>query len=385
MHGSYFTLFMNKLLLWHHLAKMAFYFYESVFRILLPVLVVILTVTLMSPKLKAEELTTSISLDSLGELQVQFTSVTSANSYSAAPLTAKVSYVLAEQHMVIAPFIPQQTAMLLPHGSPVKQGQAIARISGSEVHHFQEMLASQKFVYDVTLERYKEGKNLFRKGAISIHKWAEIAEQYHDNKVAYGHLKHFSELLKITPNQDDSATLMAPIDGVLLFPEMIATTTNEPVLAVIVPHEQIKLAIAAPIQLATSITRVTTPFCDENSLAITSQEHTAENFHVTLWSESVSANCNLQLGQTVSVIPYLARTTQMLPKRSVFSWEQTPHVLVKQGFQLIPTPINIITSGIDSNEEPGYFIEPNANLANREVLSNSVSAVQGMLAGMGGE
>ena len=144
---------------WQHVARLTFYFYESAFRILLPVIVVIFTLLLLSQKVRAEELNTSISLNSLGDLQVQFTSVTHTNSYSESPLIARVSYVPSEQFMVIAPFIPQQTSMLLPHGSPVKKGQAIARISGSEVHHFQEMLASQRFVYEVTRDRFNEGKS----------------------------------------------------------------------------------------------------------------------------------------------------------------------------------------------------------------------------------
>lgn len=387
MHGSSLNLFINKLFLWHHLARMMFYFYQPIFRIATPAILLLFITVLMSSHAKAEadETPTNVSINSLGDLQVQYALVQESTHYADIPLTAKVSYALSEQYMLIAPFMPQQTAMLLPHGSPVKKGQAIAKLSGSEVHHFQEMLVSQQFVLTVNKERYVEGKILFEKGAISVHKWVEIAEQYHDNLIAFGHLKHFAELIQTDNNDKESVTLIAPSEGLLLYPQMVTKTTDEPVLAVIVPLSQVKLAIAAPINQATSIISVESPFCESATLAIASQEHTADNFHVTLWSEPVSQQCQLQLGQTIRVTPNLARTTQVVPKNSVFSWQQTPHVMVKQGLQLVPTPVNIITSEPSDSGANSYFIEPMSILANSEILSSSVSAVQGMLAGMGGE
>lgn len=384
MHDSYFTLLLNKMSLWRHLARMVFYFYESILQILIPALVTILTVLVMSQKIRAEETSYAVTLDSLGDLQLQFSTVSNAEFYKDSPLTAKVSYAQSDEFIIIAPFQPQQTTMLLPHGTSVKKGQTIARISGSEVHHFQEMLASQKFVFEVMQKRFNEGKLLFGKGAISIHKWAEIAEQYHNSRIEYGHLKHFAELVKTAPDSQDTALLLSPENGVLLYPDMISTPTTEPVLAAVIPHNRIKLEIAAPVKLASSIAKVATPYCESGFLNIAGQENAADNFHISLWSEPVQ-DCQLHLGQNLRVTPLIAKATQVLPKSSVFSWEKSPHVLVKQGLKLIPTPVTIIASVTNAQEQQSYFIEPNLKLTNGQVLNSSVAAVQGMLAGMGGE
>ncbi|UAA38643.1 hypothetical protein KIH87_18595 [Paraneptunicella aestuarii] len=327
----------------------------------------------------------SIAIKDLGSLELEFTQVKTADVYNGQPLSAEVTFSMSQQFLITAPFQPQRVDMLFPHGTPVKQGQIIATLSGSEVHHFQEQLASQEFVYGVSLKRYNEGKNLFEKGAISIHVWSEIAEQYHAIRIELGHLQHFSELLNIDSAHMDTAKLMAPADGILFYPEMLNLDTMDPVLGAIIPADKIRLAVAAPVQLAGQIESVSTRLCANMPIKIENMEGTAENFHVSLWSEPLPESCSLKLGQTLRVVPQLEQASMLVPQSSVFNWQNSSHVLVKQGNQVQAVPVNVLASNRTVNQVAQYYLELNSALTNNEVLSRSVSAVQGMMAGMGGE
>ena len=334
-----------------------------------------------------------VNISELGDLELEFAQVSNAQHYQGQALSAEVTYSMSQQFLITAPFQPQQIDMLVPHGSEVKQGQVIAAISGSEVHHFQEQLASQEFVYGVAKQRFNEGKNLFKKGAISIHVWSEIADNYHAARIELGHLKHFAELLKFNPQNKDSAQLMAPTNGLLMYPEMLSDKGMDVVLGAIIPNDKVRLSIAAPISMASKINSVVTsaqtPNCSNVIFNISGQEGTADNFHVSLWSEALPSHCQLKPGQVLRVTPLIQQDAQLVPKSSVFNWEQAPHVLVKQGSNLIPQPVEIIASvnNIETNntETAMYYLAPNSELNNNEVLTRSVSAVQGLMAGMGGE
>jgi hypothetical protein len=64
----------------------------------------------------------------------------------------------------------------------------------------------------------------------------------------------------------------------------------------------------------------------------------------------------------------------------VFSWKQSPHVFVRENDWLEPRPVSLL-----GEDDRRYRIKPSPNLQGGLILTRSVSAVQGVLLGLGGE
>ncbi|MGL5360779.1 MAG: membrane fusion-like protein, partial [Shewanella sp.] len=70
----------------------------------------------------------------------------------------------------------------------------------------------------------------------------------------------------------------------------------------------------------------------------------------------------------------------LLPKNSVFSWEQDSQVFTKSANSLNALTIDILGSTPDQ-----YIVESDQDLSQLDILSQSVAAVKGILLGLGGE
>ena len=70
----------------------------------------------------------------------------------------------------------------------------------------------------------------------------------------------------------------------------------------------------------------------------------------------------------------------MLPKNSVFSWDQDSQILTKTGETLTSLTIDILGSTPEQ-----YIVASDQDLSKIEVLAESVAAVKGILLGLGGE
>ena len=80
------------------------------------------------------------------------------------------------------------------------------------------------------------------------------------------------------------------------------------------------------------------------------------------------------------VTPYYRRTVYTVPRDSLFNWRDQPALLLHDGDELEVVQVEVVASDGDS-----YRVSCPADLAGRDVLSRSVSAVQGTLLGLGGE
>ena len=106
----------------------------------------------------------------------------------------------------------------------------------------------------------------------------------------------------------------------------------------------------------------------------------AEGAFVTAWSSAVPQECNLLLGQQMTVVPEYQKAVYLLPKNSVFSWEQDSQV-----FTLSDNQLNALTVDILGSTPEQYIVASDQDLSQLQVLSQSVAAVKGIMLGLGGE
>ncbi|MBB1383556.1 membrane fusion-like protein, partial [Shewanella sp. SR41-2] len=119
---------------------------------------------------------------------------------------------------------------------------------------------------------------------------------------------------------------------------------------------------------------------NQRHIAIDSISAIADGAFVTAWSLPVPKECNLLLGQQLTVIPEYQKSVYMLPKNSVFSWDQDSQILTKTGETLTSLTIDILGSTPEQ-----YIVASDQDLSKIEVLAESVAAVKGILLGLGGE
>ena len=317
-----------------------------------------------------------IQLATLGKLQLNFSTVQQVNGYHERPVKAVVGYKPGEAFQLTAPFAAQSLQLLVANGALVKKGTPLLLLSGSEVHHFLEMLAAQKALYDMSALRYNKNKKLFKQKNISSDKWASIAKNYYQSKIDYGHLRHFNEFIHSIPSED-SIIIKSPLDGVFALTEPLHSAAEETNLGQILPSTSLRLKVQVSTDTASQVEALILSKC---TLNIEQSNQISTGYFITLWSETIKQECDLLLGQTIQATPQLSIHAYKVPKSSVFTWHRSSYILIKTQQHLTPISITIIAS---NNSD--YFIHAEDDLASSEVLRSSVSAVHGILLGMGGD
>ena len=98
-------------------------------------------------------------------------------------------------------------------------------------------------------------------------------------------------------------------------------------------------------------------------------------------SRSLPPSCRLMLGQQVLATPMVrVDDAYRVPRSAVFRLERENYVLVRDGESLLAVAVTPLAA-----EAGDYVLQAADVLRNAEVLVSSVSAVQGILLGLGGE
>ena len=316
-----------------------------------------------------------ISISELGDLKLSFSKIEKSDSYKGSPLKAIVTTKPNESYLVISPFNPQLIELLVENGKKVTEGTKIMKLSGSEVHHFLEMLASHKSLFELSQQRYKNNLKLYQNKSINSEKWFAIVKQYNDAKIEYGHLKHFAEMIEVTG--EDSVILKAPISGILMQVQANDLSEAEKLLVKIIPNQALRLKIKASNSQAEELHSVSYKEC---KLQISEVENISSGMFVNLWSENILPNCQLYPGQSLSVTPHYQSTSYIIPKSSVYVQDRETSIFIKQGNELLSVKVSIISSELDN-----YFVTSETQLSQKQVLTTSVSAVNGIQLGFGGD
>ena len=103
-------------------------------------------------------------------------------------------------------------------------------------------------------------------------------------------------------------------------------------------------------------------------------------FFVEGWSAPLDDNCSYLPGQRLMMTPLYQFTGYRVPRSAVFQWEGVSTVLLRSGQQLKTVEVELLSSN-----SRYYAVASPDDISGGEILSTSVSAVQGVLMGLGSE
>lgn len=319
----------------------------------------------------------SIDTATLGALDLQYTAVQTLDSYPGQPLSAQVSFRQGEGISLVTPHRIQQIKYLVEPGAVVSPGQAIAVLNGPEIHHFiTEFNVTEKRL-ETAKKRFESNRPLYQQQAIDEGRWMEVSETFYALQLEYEHMLHFRELLQDSDDDEDSVVFTAPAEGVIRYQQDEPGIDAGEEIALLVPRQALRLRVSVPLAKRNGLVRLASPDCD---LEVVSISGIARDFFVQAWSEPLTTSCGLLPGQRLMVIPVYKFNGYRVPRSAVFQWQGQPTVLLRKGQKL--ETVSVELHGSDAGN---YSVSTAATIENSEVLSSSVSAVQGVLMGLGGE
>ena len=332
-----------------------------------------LLLMLCSPLLFAQQ---RIAVSELGQLQLNYAEVIQVEAMELRTVNGNVTYKTGEAFQLVAPFEAQRHEFLVNNGERVIAGQAVMQLSGSEVHHFMEQFEAAESMYKLAESRYEANKKLFQQKSISNDTWQSIAQHYFDTKIEYGHFRHFNELIHSIKSEDEMV-IQTPLDGYFIYPDTASIQAGELKLGQVIPINSLRIQAYIGTDVANSIKYFQTASCRIETDTVS---QVSEGYFQKVWSKPLTEACQLVFGQAVPVTPLQSVTHYQVPKTSVFSIDRGTYILILLGNELIVTAIDVINSN-----EGYYYIDSTTALQGVAVLTSSVSAVQGVLMGFGGE
>jgi len=338
------------------------------------VLTFISTGLLLASQLAVAE---TVELSSLGKLQLSFKPVETVNSVSGKKLMASVTNKVGESYVLSTPTNVQQIIYLVENGESVKKGQVIATMKGPEVHHFISEFQAYESLYQLTKQRLENSRTLFRKKIIDEDKWLQINKNYQTTFLTYEHMRHFYELITAISEADESMQVRSPVDGIIIKPINKSRFNEGDTIADFVPASAIQLELKVPVNKSKKLFKLSTESCE---LAIASKSKVADGAFTKVWSKPITDECELVFGQQLIVVPHYNQQAHKIPKSAVFNHNGNDSILVKQGQGLSTVEVALITS-----DGENYLVNSEMDLSQSSILVTSVSAVQGILLGLGGE
>ncbi|RLQ22544.1 hypothetical protein DWB85_06030 [Seongchinamella sediminis] len=319
----------------------------------------------------------SVATASLGALELSYEQVSAGDGFAGLPLAAEVTFRPGEAISLVTLARIQRINYLVAPGEKVTPGQLIAEMSGPEIHHFlteYEVVAER---YERARQRFDRNQKLYRTQAIDEARWIEISDSYYALQLEYEHLGHFRALLR--PQGEDHApiSLVAPAAGRLQYTQGQPGIAQGDELALILPPQSLRLRVAVPIAGRHGLARLHHGACE---LPVESISKIADGFFLWAWSAPLEADCELLPGEQLMVTPYYAIEGYDIPRQALLHWNDRAAVLLRRDEQLQLVPVEVLGS-----TPAGYYVQSESALAGNEILITSVSAVQGILLGLGGE
>lgn len=320
----------------------------------------------------------SVELAALGSFELLFQPVQPVATYPAQPVAATVTFRKGEAFAVPSPGRVQQIEYLVEPGARVAKGQAFAVLRGPEMHHFEMGYQSSQALLAIAQRRFNSNKGLYERKAVSESQWQEISEKYYTLLLEHEHMRHFFELVIEGDDDPDALTLAAPLAGVIDYSSAYGGVEEGDSIALFIPVDAIRLEAALPNDMRDQVVALRAADCE---LVVERISGMTEGFFVQAWSSALTPSCSLILGQRVLATPLLRGTDAYSVRRSaVFQLERQTQVLVREGSSLVAVAVSLLGA-----EGENYVLRADADLEGREVLVSSVSAVQGVLMGLGAE
>ena len=332
----------------------------------------VLAITLASHSVAQE-----VDIASLGELELTYEKARIAQHYPGQQVAAEVGFKKGEAFAVVAPGRVQQIEYLVEVGTLVDKGAPLAVLRGPEIHHFLYEFEASKKILEAAERRFNSNKALYERKSIRESQWMEVSEKYYAAQLQYEHMRHFTDMVISVDETTDAITIATPVAGIVDYaPGYSGISTGENI-AVLVPEKIIRLEMALPARVRNDVAFIKLPAC---TLEIVSVGAKVDGFFVSGWTEPLKPECQLLLGQHLLATPFMRAEVYQLAGSAVFQWHKDSSVLVRSQGAL--SAIKVEPMGAIGSD---YLVRTEGTLQDKDILVTSVSAVQGILLGLGGE
>ncbi len=318
-----------------------------------------------------------VPLASLGALDIEFSKVLSVETVPGPPLRGEMRARAGEAFSVALPMTASRAAFTLSPGDQVAAGDPVVWLEGPDVEHWLSEYRALTAQLEIARQRYQRNQRLYQDNVLAAEQWADIQARYFALQLQHEHMQHFYDLLPSDGISHQGVMLASPRAGSVVFDSRLdSISIGETAFSVVAPGT-LRLHVEVPSQRSAELAGLSLPGC---RLAVDRIDGVARNFFVSAWSEPTREGCPQRLGTLVSAIPLYYAAALVIPRDALFQWQGEPHVLVRSGDLLHAHRVVLI-----ADTPQGYAIGSDEALADQDVLSRSVSAVQGILLGLGGE
>ena len=318
-----------------------------------------------------------VAITDLGDLELTFATVQQLDEVPGPAVQARVTHPGSAMYRIGLPRDVRRASYLVGNGEVVRAGQPFVILQGPEIHHLLLEYALLETRYEAAKDRYQRSRESYRQKALQEDQWVAIVDRYLELQLEYEHMRHFQELVQESTDNSDSITLLSPIDGRIQYRDTRERLVAGTELAGFLAAASRQLRARVPMASAADLVALVLPGC---RLPLARLDHVAEGFFLTAWSEPLPADCDLPLNATVSARPLYRQAAYSVPRSAVFTRDGEAQVLVRRGDALEAVAVSLLLPVGDD-----YAVTADSELADTAVLVTSVSAVQGVLLGLGGD
>jgi len=331
-----------------------------------------LLLVLASFSLKSQDMT--VQQNSLGNLVLQTEPIEAVESFSGQRVVAEAAVLPGRSYIFKSPINIQQIEYLKGVGEKFQKNEPFALISGPEVHHFYMAYQMKKGLFEQAQSYLEHSKQLYQQKSISEGSWLAASEQYFDSKMEFDELTHFFDLVLGFDEDNETITLAAPITG-FIFYDTQSTLDIDTLIGSFTPPSALRVKVNLPIEQQLNPLYIQIGDC---KLDIAFTENANSAFSQTAWSQAFIPGCDFSRGQMLSAIPEYQISAYKIAQSSVFNWEGENYIFIQkqQAYQAIK--VDLIAS-----QDTNFIVTADTSLNGKIALISSVSALQGMLQGLG--
>lgn len=315
-----------------------------------------------------------VSAQQLGVLIQETAPISAISYYSGQVLNAQVTTLPGQSNSIRSPMNVRQTVFFQPNGTSIDKGEQFVALSGPEVHHYYSEYQLRKTLYKQSKLLYENSKILFSKKVLSEQSWLEVSKEHILVKLAFDEFTHFFDLMHSFDEKTDTLILRSPVSGVLTY-QNVDNLSVEQQIASIVPLDSVRLSANFPLSQDQSPSYIQYGKCRP---AVAFVEKVANGFLSRLWTEPLAQDCSFIYNEIVSVSPQYTLNGFLINKSSVMTLDGQYYIFVKEKDIYTAVAIELISS-----DEHQYVVTSKVAIADKLVLTTSVSAAQGILLGLG--
>ena len=324
---------------------------------------------------KAETLT--LPLSKMGDYALTWSTASAVDARTTEDRLGLVTFKPGQSEKLSLPVQIRRSVFLKENGSQVVAGEKIASLQGIEVGHFMEEAKAAEQVYVAARAHFEAVKPQASGKTLTNPEWLAITQNYYQAKLNAAHFEHVLSLIK--PDGAERIALFAPITGYLRLMDDYTGMVGD-VMAEIIPTSALLVAVTMPQSNVSGLTAFSTSD-GKCSLTLDELESRSSNFMVTAWARlALPSDCDLAPGATVAVTPHYDFSGYTVPEEAVFVLNDSDYLAVREASSL--KILKVETLGSDGNQ---LFVRSAEPFDDKPILTGAVSALQGILLGMGGE